>query len=76
MLCVSIQHVRDFSGLFGPLPLYDQGGPVGLLAVSWGLAKAGPPLFTQKLLPLLAGFVTVGAVAAAARRSRFGRMRW
>lgn len=72
MLIVSIQHVRDFSGLFGPLPLYDQGGPIGLLAVSWGLAKAGLPLFTQKLLPLAAGFATVWAVAAAARRSGFG----
>lgn len=72
MLLVSIQHVPDFPGLFGALPLYDQGGPIGLLAVSWGLAKAGLPLFTQKLLPLAASFATVWAVAAAARRSGFG----
>lgn len=72
MLLVAIEHIDAFTGLFRPLPLYDQGLPTGLVLIAWVLHKAALPLLTQKLLPILAGAATLPALVAAARRSRFG----
>lgn len=72
MLLLAIERIESFAGLFRPLPLYDQGLPTGLVLIAWALHKAALPLFTQKLLPILAGAATLPVLVAAARRSGFG----
>jgi hypothetical protein len=72
MLLISIERVQTFAGLFHALPVYDQGLPTGLALVAWALHTAALPIFTQKLLPTLAGAAILPALVVTARRSGFG----